>query len=84
MPKEIKRALVLISSIVCIVLGLIGLALPLLQGIFLIALGLALFGLWSPKSRAWLGKQTASYPKVHTLVEKLENWVERVIGNPND
>ena len=80
LPKKVKRTLLLISAIVFIILGIIGLVLPFLQGFLFIALGVILLSLYSPSMREWLEKHTRKVPKLHALIEKIEGWVVRVIG----
>lgn len=80
MPKEIKRILVKTAGIVLVVLGILGLALPFLQGILFLAIGLVLLSISSPKARRWIASHTIRYPKFHTLVQKTEKWITDVIG----
>ncbi len=82
MNKEIKRVLVIILAVLCILLGLAGLVLPFLQGFLFLALGLLLLSLYSPSLRAWIDKNTVRYPKLHQAVLKVEGWVVKIIGRP--
>lgn len=61
-------------------LGVIGLALPFLQGILFIAIGLLLLSIYSPTLREWVEKHTRKYPKVHVQVVRVQQFVNRIIG----
>ncbi|MSU73799.1 hypothetical protein EXS56_01535 [Candidatus Kaiserbacteria bacterium] len=80
MKREFKRVLVSGAAIVFIVLGLIGLALPFLQGFLFLAIGLILFSISSPRFRRWAIVHTVRYPKTHAILEKIEKWVLGIIG----
>lgn len=79
--KKIKRALVLVAGVVSIILGLIGLVLPFLQGWFFLATGIILLSLWSPRIRAFMDRHTVKYPKVHKVIKDVEIWMVRKIGD---
>jgi len=81
MPKEVKRILVLTAGIIFVILGIIGLALPFLQGFLFLAIGLILLSISSARIRRWIESHTRRYPKVHEWVEKLEKWVVSIIGS---
>jgi len=80
MPKEIKRVLVLGAGVIFLILGVLGLALPFLQGILFLVIGLILLSLASSKARKWIESHTIRYPKIHALVEKTEKWITGIIG----
>ena len=80
MNRELKRALVVVVGIIFIVLGLVGLALPFLQGFLFLAIGLILLSISSPRFRAWAITHTVRYPKTHAALEKIEKWVLGIIG----
>ncbi len=80
MNREFKRILVVFAGVVFIVLGLIGLALPFLQGFLFLAVGFILLSISSPRFRAWAIVHTVRYPKTHAILEKIEKWVLGVIG----
>lgn len=82
MRKHTKRVLVLSLGVAFVVLGLVGLVLPFLQGFLFLAIGLLLLSLYSPTIRAWMDKHTVKYPKLHTMVAKAEEWIVKVIGRP--
>ncbi len=80
MHKELKRILVQTVGIIFVVLGLLGLALPFLQGILFLAIGLILLSIASPKTRSWIASRTRRYPKFHAVVQKTEKWMTGIIG----
>ncbi len=82
MHAQIKRILILALGIVFIALGIVGLALPFLQGFLFLAIGILLLSLYSPTLRAWVDRRSKPYPKVHAVVLKAEGWILRVIGRP--
>lgn len=82
MHKHLKRVLVLSAGIFCILLGLVGLVLPFVQGLLFLAIGILLLSLYSPSMREWMYTHTKRFPKFHAVVEKVEDWVVRIIGRP--
>ena len=82
MYKQTKRTLLLLSGILFIILGLLGLALPFLQGFLFLAIGFILLSLHSPKIRVWTDVHTVKYPKIHSAIQKVEKWVIGIIGEP--
>ncbi|MEK7190548.1 MAG: hypothetical protein AAB661_02175 [Patescibacteria group bacterium] len=80
MQKKAKKVLVLTIAIIFIVLGLIGLVLPFLQGILFLAIGLFLLSLYSPSTRLWIEKHTEKYPRLFAIVKKVDNWLTKIIG----
>ena len=84
MPKEIKRILVRTAGAIFVVLGIFGMALPFLQGILFLAIGLILLSVASPRARAWIASRTIRYPKFHTLVQKTGKWITGIIGTVDD
>lgn len=82
MYKDLKRTLLLLVGIIFILLGLLGLALPFLQGFLFLAIGLILLSLHSPKIREWTDVHTKRYPKLHMVVDRMEKWIVSIIGRP--
>ncbi len=78
--KYLKKTLILIVAIIFILLGLAGLALPFLQGFLFLAIGIVLLSLISTRVRSWVEVHTRTYPKIHRLVERTQNWILRIIG----
>lgn len=80
MNKEFKRVLVIVAAVIFIVLGIMGFALPFLQGFLFLAIGLILLSISSPRFRAWAITHTVRYPKTQAMLEKLEKWLLGIIG----
>jgi len=82
MKKNFKRIAIVALAFVFIILGIVGLVLPFLQGFLFLALGLLLLSFYSPSLRAWMDKHTVRYPKLHEAVLKVESWIVKIIGRP--
>jgi uncharacterized membrane protein YbaN (DUF454 family) len=82
MKKHFKRVAILTLAVMFILLGLIGLVLPFLQGFLFLAIGLLFLSFYSPKLRAWMDKYTVRYPRLHQAVLRVEGWVISIIGRP--
>jgi len=80
MNKHVKRAMVFAAAIIFIVLGVVGLALPFLQGFLFLAIGLILLSIASPTAREWIEHHTRKFPKVHAFVQKVEKRITDIIG----
>ncbi len=78
--KQIKRGVVVVIGIAFLGLGVVGLALPFLQGILFIAIGLLLVSLASPRLRKLLASYTERHPKIHNMIARVETWVRSKIG----
>ena len=80
MIRHTKRAIVFIIGLLLVFLGVLGLFLPFLQGILFIVLGLFLLSIFSPTLREAIERQTRKFPKVHAQVVKVQQFVDRIIG----
>jgi len=80
MNKELKRILLWIAAILFLILGVIGLALPFLQGFLFIAIGLILLSIVSPRSRTWWETHTRKYPMLHDIIMRAEKRIAAFIG----
>lgn len=80
MHKKLKRSLILITGILFIVLGLIGLVLPLVPQVLFFAIGLILLSLISPRVRDFLDTHTTRFPRIHKVIREVEEWVVRIVG----
>ena len=80
MPRELKRTLILIAGIIFLILGLLGLAVPILQGVLFLIAGLILLSIASKKMRRWIESRTRPYPKIYTAGRKIEKWITALIG----
>ena len=81
MSKKLKKILLLVAGICFIVLGLIGLVLPFLQGFLFLAIGIVLISLSVPAVRDLRKKHSVKFPKIHAKIEELEEWIERKLGD---
>jgi len=78
--KKIKKILILTLGIIFILLGLLGLFLPFLQGIFFLIIGFMILSLYFPKIRLHMQKHTHKYPRFFSLIDKAEKWIAKFIG----
>lgn len=82
MSPQIKKVLLTILGIFFLVVGIIGLALPFLQGFLFIAIGLVLLSIVSKRIGQYTESHTRKYPKIHTFIVKMQTRVARIIGEP--
>ena len=80
MNPQIKRMLLFVAAFVFIVAGIIGLALPFLQGFLFLAIGIILLSIASPSARTWIESHTRKYPKLHEWIRKIQTRVTNWIG----
>ena len=73
--KQIRRIVVLMVGWALIALGVVGLFLPVLQGVLFILLGLYVLSRESKTARRWLDRLRARHPAVD---ERLHRWRARV------
>jgi uncharacterized membrane protein YbaN (DUF454 family) len=82
--RVMKKALIQILAVFFLIIGLIGLALPFLQGFLFLAIGLILLSITSPRVREWSQRHTIKYPRFHKIEQKVVAWVTKVIGPIED
>ena len=84
MPKLAKRGVILGLGWLCFGLGLIGLVLPVLLGLLLLAIGLILLAQESALVRRWTDGLRERHPKFATAFDgaesKARDWWRRRIG----
>ncbi|MFA5840817.1 MAG: hypothetical protein WC847_00905 [Candidatus Paceibacterota bacterium] len=80
MKKQIKKIIILVAGTIFILLGLLGLVLPFLQGILFLAIGFALIFFYFPDVRSWVNEHTKKYPHLFKAIEKVEKWMVKIIG----
>lgn len=80
MNRNLKRSLISIAGVIFIILGLIGLVLPFLQGILFLAIGVILLSIVSPSVRDWAERTTRRWPSLHEFVQKVQKKVTNFIG----
>ncbi|HWB34258.1 MAG TPA: hypothetical protein VG753_03005 [Candidatus Paceibacterota bacterium] len=81
MMRHTKRTLIFVVAIVLIVLGIIGLVLPFLQGLLFLAAGAVLLFILFPSLREESHRHTVKYPKVHSFLLKVEDKLREMIGD---
>ena len=69
------------GGIAFIILGIIGLALPFLQGFLFLAIGIVLLSLSSKAVRARIRSYTEKYPRVDKALTKMEDWIRHIVGS---
>lgn len=70
--KQIRRVVVLILGWALIGIGVVGLFVPVLQGILFIMLGLYVLSRESRTARGWLTRLQRRYPKVHAQARRVK------------
>ncbi|HVV39164.1 MAG TPA: hypothetical protein VHD31_02450 [Candidatus Paceibacterota bacterium] len=81
MIKNTKRAIVFIIAILFLILGVVGLVLPFLQGLLFLAVGMILLFFLFPSLRERTQQYTVKYPKFHALMNRLEQVIGRILGD---
>jgi len=74
--KQIRRVVVLILGWTLIAIGVVGLFVPILQGILVIMLGLYVLSRESRVARGWLAKLQRRYPKIHAKARRVKQRVK--------
>jgi uncharacterized membrane protein YbaN (DUF454 family) len=82
-PKRLKRALILVAGVLFVIAGVAGLALPFLQGLLFLLIGMILLSLSSRTIRAWVEEHTRRYSRLHRMIVRTEEWLLKWIG-PRD
>ncbi len=82
MHRHIKKVGVLTLGVIFIILGLLGLVLPVLQGILFLLIGLMLISLYSKTVRGWVEYIAKQHPKLERMLQKADSWIKRRIGEP--
>jgi len=63
-----------------VLLGLFGIAFPILPGLIFLIVGLIFFSILFPGVRRRIEARTKRFPKVHAAFVKLETWISRIVG----
>jgi hypothetical protein len=77
---QVKRVVVLILGWTLIGIGVVGLFVPILQGILFIILGLFVLSRESRWARSWLEKLSERYPNIHSKARRLKERMMTRIG----
>lgn len=84
-PGLVKKILIHISGISLIVLGIAGLFLPFLQGIFLIVAGVGLLSTGNERVTRWVKGLRKKYPKPTSVFKTIKEKIvsqSRSLSNP--
>ena len=82
MLKHTKRVVVITVACLFLILGVVGLVLPFLQGVLFLIIGLMLLSVYSPTIRGWVDRIAAKHPHLEQVVTKVDSFIERIIGKP--
>lgn len=82
--SPLQRAVILIVGWLFVVLGVLGLFLPVLQGLLFLALGLSLLSLESSWARRQLHRLRARYPRLSRTLDQAHLRYERVARRIRD
>ncbi len=80
MRRHLRKIALIILAVIFLGLGVLGLALPFLQGILFIVIGIVLLSIASTRFRAWAETHTRKFPHIHRIVERVRERAERLIG----
>jgi uncharacterized membrane protein YbaN (DUF454 family) len=80
MERQIKRIVVLLVGWLLIAFGVVGLFLPILQGVLFIMLGLLVLSRESETAHRWLQRGRQRYPKVDAKLKEWGAWWRRRFG----
>jgi uncharacterized protein len=80
MRKQAKKIFILSVGIAFIMLGLIGLVLPILQGILFLIIGFILVSFYFPEIRLLMKKHVEKHPHLSPVINKFEAWILKFIG----
>jgi len=80
MKRHVKRISIQTLGFFCLLLGVAGIILPVLNGTIFLLAGLILLSVYSPRAKHWLNRIGDQHPKAQQIVRKLEGMVHRVVG----
>jgi uncharacterized protein len=78
LSSEMRRLALLIAGWFFVVLGILGLFLPILQGVLFLFVGAGLLSLASPRVRLWRMRLGSRYPMVRRGQEQAQAWMKRM------
>ena len=82
LKRKLKKVIVLSVATFFLLVGLLGLALPVLQGWFFLGLSVILYSMYSPKLRLWIHEHAVKYPRIHPYIHRAQEWTAKVFGAP--
>lgn len=80
LSAALKRKLYLIGGIVFFILGILGLFLPILQGVLFLLVSLVLLSKSSARVRLWKRRLIQRYPQWGGKLQQAEKWLHAVPG----
>ncbi len=80
MAKHIKRISIQTVGYACLLLGIAGIILPILNGTVFLVAGLVLLSVYSEWAKKLLHKIGRQHPQAERIVLKVERWVLKVVG----
>lgn len=87
MNRQVKRVLILIVGWAFILLGIVGLFLPILQGVLFILIGLVILSSEYVWAHHLLTRVKERFPKLGRVAdqatEKAKAWLQRLSGQPH-
>jgi uncharacterized protein len=75
--RNLKRLALTIGGWALVALGIVGLFLPVLQGILFLAAGLVLLSLVSPRMRLLRQRLVNRYPAFGNHITRVRTWLDR-------
>lgn len=79
---KVRKAALQTTGAVFIGIGIPGLVIPFIQGIFFIAIGLALLTTYNERVNKLVHTRIERFGKFQKLVHKAEHTIVRLFGNP--
>ncbi len=80
--RKLKKYFIITLGVLFILIGLLGLVLPVLQGWFFLGIGALLLSMYSPGIRTWMDRHTTKVPRLHAFVGRAHGWTTKVFGAP--
>ena len=80
MKRQIKRIIVLVIGWLLIAFGIVGLFLPVLQGVLFIMLGLLVLSGESETAHRWLQRGRKRHPKIDAKLKEWGTWWRQRFG----
>lgn len=85
--KSVRLAryfLVQMLGALCIVIGIVGLVLPVLQGILFLCIGAMLIAMYNPSLHRFIHRVVEEFPFLESVFEKTEVFLEKFFGASPD
>lgn len=71
--KSPKRAVIGVIAVIFVAIGLLGIFVPLLPGIVILAPALILLSIYSPSAYAFLKRRTQKHPRLQSMMDRVRN-----------